>query len=454
MNTIKHVSLSRFIMRILIYGINYAPELTGIGKYSAEMSEWLAGQGHSVDVITAHPYYPEWQVHAPYQCKGWFSEIIQGVKVSRAPLFVPHKVTALTRMIHEFSFVATSFPYWLRALFSRRYDVVVCVAPAFHLAFSALLYTRMRQVPLIYHVQDLQVDAAKDLGMITSQPLLALLFKAEKFIMTYCTKVSTISEGMLQKIQEKGISRQKCILFPNWVDQTHIRPVSKADSLRSAFGLIATDKVIMYSGALGEKQGLELIIDVAQSLRNHKNLYFLIVGSGGASKKLQAMVDQYGLANVKFFPLQPYEKLPAALATADLHLVLQKKSASDLVMPSKLTGILASGGCSIVTASPGTTLYNVVSDHQFGLLVEPESVEALRTAITRALASNLDSYRLNARLYAEQYLSRENVLKTFEQNLLQVANQTNQTVGPSSRPFIFRIPMTYPPRHYPGRTND
>lgn len=414
-------------MRIIIYGINYAPELTGIGKYTGEMGAWLARNNHEVEVITAPAYYPEWQVHTSFKGKSWFTEIIQGVKVNRAPLYVPKKVTSLRRMLHEFSFVTNSFPYWLKTLFSKRYDIVICVSPAFHLALPALLYAKIRRVPLIYHIQDLQIDTAKDLGMIANQTLLSILFKVEKFILNHSTKVSTISVGMLKKIQAKGISDQKCVLFPNWVDENHIKPVSKADSLRSEFGLKETDKVIMYSGALGEKQGLELIIEVAHLLRRHDNLCFLIVGSGGAKHKLEEMVKRYELTNVKFLPLQPYEKLSAALAVADLHLVLQKKSASDLVMPSKLTSILAAGGCPIITALPDTTLYRVVYEHKIGILVEPESVEALHACIEKAIDSNLDNYRKNARTYAEKYLSRENILKGFEQYITFLTTYYKQT---------------------------
>lgn len=422
-------------MRILIYGINYTPELTGIGKYSGEMGAWLAQNNHEVEVITAPAYYPEWQIHANYQNKGWYSEQIEGVKVNRVPLYVPKNVTASRRMIHEFSFLASSLPYWLKTLFQKRYDVIICVAPAFHLAFLALLFTKIRRVPLIYHIQDLQVDAAKELGMITNRTLLSLLFRAEKFILDHCTKVSTISEGMLNKVYAKGISPKKCILFPNWVDETRIKPLPRSESLRSEFGLRESDKVVMYAGALGEKQGIESIIEVARLLRKQADLYFLILGSGGVRSRLEERVARYGLTNVKFFPLQPYEKLSAALATADLHLVLQKKSASDLVMPSKLTSILASGGCAIVTALPNSTLYNVVSEHQLGIVIEPESVDVLRASIERALTDDLDVYRKNARLYAERYLSRDNVLREYEQTISRLTNQRIAPVNLSTNEY-------------------
>lgn len=408
-------------MRILLYGINYAPELTGIGKYSGEMSAWLAQNGHQVEVITAVPYYPEWQVHDQYRKKGWSTEWLDGVRVHRCPLYVPQHVTALKRIIHEFSFVASSLPYWLKALFGKRPDVVICVVPAFHLGFLALLYARLRRLPMVYHIQDLQVDAAKDLGMLTNQTFLKLLFSAEQFILNHSTTVSTISEGMLRKIWRKGIDPQKCLLFPNWVDESQIRPLSQAASLRSAFGLADTDQVILYSGSLGEKQGLDLIIEAARRLQHRPNLVFLIVGSGGAEGRLKDLVRDYQLTNVRFFPLQPYEKLSVMLAAADLHLVVQKKSASDLVMPSKLTSILAAGGCALVTALPDTSLHDVVVQHQLGIVVEPESVEAMCAGIEQAIGSDLDHYRQNARAYAEQYLRKDSILASFATRLGQIA---------------------------------
>ena len=418
-------------MRVLIYGINYAPELTGIGKYSGELGAWLARNNHSVDVITAYPYYPEWERHSAYKGKLWFSENLNGGTVYRTPLYVPREVTALKRILHEFSFTAGSIPYWLKALFGRRYDLVICVSPAFHLGFPALFYSRLKGVPFVYHIQDLQVDAARDLGMISSERLLKLLFKAEKFILDRCTMVSSISDGMLDKIRAKGIDEQKCILFPNWVDENHIRPLPKDASLREEFGLKVTDKVILYSGNLGEKQGLEQVIEVARLFQHRSDVVFLITGSGGAKKRLQRLAESHHLTNIQFFPLQPYAKLSALLATADLHLVLQKKSASDLVMPSKLTSILAAGGCPLVTASPGTSLYRVVREHQFGILVEPESTEALYDGISNALAADLDVYRTSARVYAEKYLSKEVILSDFEKKVEQMTAQITGKVMPS-----------------------
>ena len=410
-------------MKILIYGINYSPELTGIGKYTGEMGSWFAGQGHDVHVITAVPYYPEWEVHEKYKGKKWHTEIIDGAKVHRIPLYVPKVVNSKKRIIHEFSFVLGIFPVWLKFLFKKKFDVVICIAPPFHLGFLPLLYSKLRGVPMISHIQDLQVDAAKELGMIKNKSFLNLMFGMERFLLKNSTYVSTISLGMQQKIAAKGISTDKQILFPNWVDANAIKPLSKEQSLRTEFGLSTTDKVVLYSGNLGEKQGLEGIIDVAAHYRDRKDVYFIIVGSGGGKEKLQQLAADAGLTQIKFYPLQPYSKLSALLATADVHLVLQKKSAADLVMPSKLTGILASGGCAIVTAEPGTSLYEDISRYNMGILTEPESVESLKASIDTAINTDLTVYKENARNYAEKFLSKNNILKNFENKLLNLTGK-------------------------------
>lgn len=415
-------------MRILIYGINYAPELTGIGKYTGEMATWLAGQGHDVSVVTAMPYYPEWEVHKSYKGKLWHKEMLDGVKVYRCPLYVPKNVTSVKRIIHEFSFLASILPIWFLTLFQQKYDVVFCISPPFHLGLLPLLYARIRGSKFINHIQDLQVDAAKDLGMIKNKRFLDIMFSTEKYIFDTGDFVSTISTGMQRKISEKYIDEDKLFLFPNWVDENAIYPLTKDQSLRREFGINNDDKIILYSGNLGEKQGLEIIIEVARSFTKRKDVHFIISGTGGGKERLIRMAEEHNLKNIKFYPLQPYEKLSALLAMADIHLVLQKKSASDLVMPSKLTGILAAAGCALVTAPPGTSLYHIIHRHQMGILVEPESAEALREGIENALSMNLDVVRNNARRYAEKYLSKNGILREFEEKLTTIREQKPEFV--------------------------
>ena len=174
-------------MNILIYDINYSPELTGVGKYTGEMGAWLVKQGHSVHVITAMPYYPEWEVHASYKGKLWFTERIEGATVHRCPFYVPKKVTPLKRVLHEFSFIVSSLVYWIPALFRKRYDVIICVAPPFHIGLLPVLYSKLRKTSLWIHLQDLVLPAYASttlmhLVMYLAAPLVHLSHIGQSFL--------------------------------------------------------------------------------------------------------------------------------------------------------------------------------------------------------------------------------------------------------------------------------
>lgn len=400
-------------MRILIYGINYSPELTGIGKYTGEMAGWLSSEGHDVNVLTAMPYYPEWVIHPQYKGRLWHKEIVDGVKVYRCPLYVPKTISSKKRIIHELSFLWSSSFHWIFSLFKKRYDLIICVCPPFHIGISPYIYSKLKKTTLVTHMQDLQIDAARDLNMLSNSKALNMMFRIEKLFLKNSSYVSSLTSGMNGRIEKKGVPVEKITMLPNWVDIDFVSPLPKEKSLREKFNIPFDDKVILYSGNMGEKQGLEVLIDVAESFRNRKDIHFILVGSGAGKNRLKEMVAEKQLANIRFYPLQPYEQLSALLATADLHLVLQKKSASDLVMPSKLTGILAAGGCPIVTALPNTSLYNVIKEHEMGLLCEPESVQALIDVIEKGLESDLSVYKANARRYAENYLNKDKILSRF-----------------------------------------
>ena len=225
--------------------------------------------------------------------------------------------------------------------------------------------------------------------------------------------VSTISRSMMNKAQEKGVAADKVIFFPNWSEVARFRDVTVSDAarLRQTLGLPDDKKIILYSGNIGEKQGLENVIDAAERLTDRPWL-FVIVGQGGGKARLEKMARERGLDNVKFYPLQPYEALPALLKMGDCHLVVQKRGAADAVLPSKLTNILAVGGNAVITAEPETELGQLCRDYPgIAVCVEPESVDALVTGITQALA--MPENNTVACEYAERTLDKENVLRQF-----------------------------------------
>lgn len=398
-------------MKLLIYGINYSPELTGIGKYSGEMARWFAEQGHEVRVITAPPYYPDWKIGKDHSAWRFEKRREGGVEVYRCPLYVPAKPSAIKRMLHLASFSLSSACALLSQLWWKP-DVVVLVAPTLFCAPQALLFGKLTRAQTVLHIQDFEVDALFGLGMAQSDRLKRIAFTAERVIMRGFDKVSTISSGMLERAASKGVDADRLMFFPNWAEVARFQDVRRSEPLLDRLGVAPAKRVLLYSGNIGEKQGLEVVIQAAQRLAAQKDLVFLIVGEGAGKAHLVEQVKRLGLSNVVFAPLQPYDDLPALLASADCHLVIQKRGAADAVLPSKLTNILAVGGNAVITADPETTLGLLCAEYPgIAVRVEPESVDALVEGIEACLA--MPAANRIARFYAEENLDKERILGRF-----------------------------------------
>ncbi|MCC9167213.1 WcaI family glycosyltransferase [Pontibacter harenae] len=410
--------------RILLIGYNYHPEPTGIGKYSGEMLVWLAQNGYDCEVITSYPYYPQWKVQDAYAGKkNRFSSESQSVaggeiRVHRCPMYVPAVPSGLKRMLLDLSFLISAFlKLFQLILFSKKFDYVITVVPSFQIGLLGVMYKVLRKAVLLYHIQDLQIEAARDLKMIKSEKVINMLFRLEKYIFNKADVISSISEGMVDKVRVKA--QKEVLLFPNWTDCESFYPITNRGRLKEEFGFKSSDKIVLYSGAIGEKQGLEAILHAAKALKPQKNLKFLICGSGPYKKKLCQLADELSLENVVFYPLQPIEKFNHFLNMADVHLVIQKSSAGDLVMPSKLTTVLGVGGLALITAHKGTTLHSYVSKHKMGLLIEPENQEALNTALWHAVSEDNEALRQSARTYAEEFLSKQKIMEAYDKKVLK-----------------------------------
>ena len=407
--------------RFLLIGYNFSPEPTGIGKYSGEMISWLVSQGYDCTVITSYPYYPYWKVQKPYHKKRfWFSveesEDQQSggkLRVVRCPQFVPSKPSGFKRILLDLSFsFSTCFPV-LQLLFEKRFDYVMAIAPSFQVGLFGVLFKKFRNSKFLYHIQDLQIEAAQDLKMIRSRSVIDLLFRIERFILKRSDVVSSISPSMVARVRRK--INKDVVLFPNWTDVKSFYPIIDKSEIKKKYSYKETDKIILYSGAIGEKQGLDTIIRIADELRDYKNVKFIICGSGPYKKDLQAMADSRQLDNLNFMALQPFEEFNNFLNLADVHLVIQKAGAIDLVMPSKLTTILPVGGLAIITANEGSGLYSLVKEHNIGVLADTENSASLKEAILSVINTDCSHITSNARKYAVEYLSTDKILGAYEE---------------------------------------
>jgi colanic acid biosynthesis glycosyl transferase WcaI len=402
---------------------NFSPELTGIGKYNGELADYLHSIGHSVQVVTGYPYYPQWEVLKGYKNLWFTCESTIAVSVCRCPLYVPKKPSGAKRILQDLSFFISSFcaVTWIM-LKGQKHDFFLAVAPSFMNGFIGIWYRLFNpKTKLIYHIQDLQVDAARELGIIKNKHLLWGLTTTENFIFNKSNVISTITPGMKKKIVSKGISASKIISFPNWTETKVVTNDLKNYSSLEELSIPLNKKIVFYSGSIGEKQGLELLFDVAElANKNMPDVLFLFAGDGPYTNKLKELSKIRGLKNVKFIPLQQWNVYRQIIDISTINLVIQRRSASDLVMPSKLLSILGSGALALVTADQNTSLYSFITENDLAVAVVPEDFKEIYLAIERIveckspnITLEIDRIRLNALNYAENFLSKSATINQF-----------------------------------------
>lgn len=405
--------------RILVVGINHAPESIGTGKYTGEMCAWLAANGHAVRMVSAPPYYPAWRVDPAHRTRWWRRERRDGVDVIRCPTWVPSQVRGLTRMLHLASFGLSSLPALLCST-AWRPDVVINIAPTLASAPGAWLAARLCGAKAWLHIQDFELDAALDMGIVDAGPARRIALALERWLLRRFDRVSTISPKMLERLEAKGVEACRRVSFPNWVDTDAITPLDEPSPYRRELGIPADAVVALYSGNMGLKQGLEVLAHAARAVEDAPldgtpRVHLVFGGQGPGRAPLEQACA--GLHNVHFLDLQPTERLNDWLGLADIHLLPQRADVADLVMPSKMTGMLASGRPVLATALPGTGVANALVDA--GIAVPPGESGAFTDAL-RALARDpARRARLGAaaRRQAVETLSRDATLARFERSL-------------------------------------
>ena len=364
-------------MRVLVYAINHAPEIIGIGKYVGEMVAWLTANRHQVRVIAPPPYYPAWRLGAGPGAWRYGIEQRDGARVYRCPLYVPARPTPLRRVVHLASFALSSLPValWQGAVW--RPNVVFVVEPPLACAPAAWMAARLGGAKAWLHVQDFEVDVAFGLGFFRSPLIGGLINFFKRHLMRRFDVVSAISPQMCEQLRRKGVAPQRIELFENGVDTDVIYPLEGPSPMRGELAIEAGTVVALYAGNMGEKQGLETLLGAAWRLTGRSDILLLLAGEGVMRAAMEAAAEN--LDNVRILPLQPLSRFNDLLNLADIHLLPQRCDASDLVMPSKLLGMLASGRPVVAGALAGSGIATLVEGR--GLIIEAENSTAMAGAI-------------------------------------------------------------------------
>ena len=401
---------------ITLIGINFYPEDSSTGLYSTQMAEYLA-KTNTVDVITGFPYYPEWEIREAYKNKKTFLQEKKGnIHIYRYKQYVPKDPSFKSRILHLLDFTFGS----VRNVFKiKKCDLVICVVPFTSSIALGLLLSKLRGAKVWVHIQDFEFDAAVESGLAGEQKgLKAKVFKGlfwlERKLLTKADIVSTISYGMLSKLESK--TDTSSYFFPNWVDENFINPQKTKQHT-----LMTSNKFkVLYSGNIGAKQDWNFFIKVVKYFETNENIEFIIVGAGAKKEWLVTQTKAY-INVIHYMPVE-YATLPDLLCSADLHILFQKNDVVDTVMPSKLLGMMASARPSVVTGSVESEVAKVFDKSEGGYFYDSTSFDDVVNAIETLAVNKEKAIEMgdNARKYITEHFSASKVLASFESKVKEI----------------------------------
>ncbi|AWL85540.1 glycosyltransferase WbuB [Streptomyces griseus] len=397
--------------RFLLVSTNYAPELTGIGPYASQLAEHWAASGARVRALTGMPHYPSWRLEESYRRVWRTVEIRGGVGVHRRRHYVPPRQTALKRAAFEASILATG----LIAPPPGRPDVVISQMPSLAGGVIGARLARHHRVPYLPVVQDLMGAAAAQSGIRGGGRAAAVATAAERYALRGAALVGVIHESFVPGVRALGVDPGRIRLVPNW---THVQgPTADRAATRARLGWSDGVPVILHSGNMGLKQGLEVLVEAA---RLTPGVRVVLMGDGNQRDALRARAE--GLANVEFMEPAGAEEFTDVLAAADVLAVTQRASVLDMSVPSKLTSYFTSGRPVIASVADEGGTADEVRRSGAGVLVAPEDPAALLEAVQKLAADPAAADALGAEgpRYVARHLSREAGLARFDDLLAEV----------------------------------
>lgn len=368
-------------LRIAIISLNFAPERTGIARYTTSLAQGLVKRGHDVQVITTHPHYPDWQIQAGYG--EWRrDELVDGVRVRRLRHFVPKKPSWIPRALAEVTFGARStFSSWGKP------DVIIMPSPALFASSMVLARARLfaRKSATVIWVQDLySLGASETQGSKAS--IVGALAKVESATLRHADAVAVIHPRFRDTVvSELGVQRERAGVIRNWASVAELDENLDRAAVRRRVGWANDETVLLHTGNMGVKQGLENIIETAR-LAEAISLPARFVFTGGGSQKDALVERAKGLSNVQFLDSLPDGEFEQVLNSADVLLLNEKPGVAEMAVPSKLTTYFSTGLPVIAATDAASISAAEIEASGAGLRVDPDDPAALLEAVTRLRA--------------------------------------------------------------------
>lgn len=337
----------------------------------------LVRKGFEVEVVTGFPNYPGGKLYDGYRLRLIQREVIDGVRITRLPLFPSHDGSAMKRIANYASFAVSSLFYGVFML--RRPDVIYAYHPPLTVGVTASLLRLIRRIPVVYDIQDMWPDTLRATGMLNNERILAIISRVCDWVYRHVDRVVVLSPGFKRLLLERGVPERKLDVIYNWCDEAALN-ADQAASLNTS----GNDQFrIVFAGNMGKAQALATVIEAAELLvKERPEVCFVLVGSGVEVDALKQMVSTKGLGNVVFVPRVPMSEVGAVLASADALLVhLKDDPLFAITIPSKTQAYMAIGK-PLLMAVRGDSA-EIVERAACGVTAVPESARSLVDAAVR-----------------------------------------------------------------------
>jgi colanic acid biosynthesis glycosyl transferase WcaI len=349
-------------------------------------------------------------------------EELGGVPVLRSFLYVPaDPKRTVNRILFDCSF---AFSALLGGIFQGSADLIIAVSPPLQLGVTAWLLGRIKRARFFLHVQDLVSDAAIATGRMSQGGLAVRLARSmERFVYGRSAGIGVICEGFKRNLVSRNVPAEKIQVLPNSLDLEFIGIESKDDGFRLDNGIGVDEFLVMYSGSIALKHGLQTFVDAAAEFAPEEGVVFSLVGEGPCKDELEARARGRHAGNLRFLPLQPRGSLPAQLRAANVLAITQQKTVGDAVFPGKLLYYMAVGRPILAAVSDDSETGRFVREQQVGLVVEPENPGALARAVRFLKENPSEAARRgkNGREVVERMFDRKVVLDVFQSHLESLA---------------------------------
>lgn len=379
-------------MKILFLSDNFPPEGNAPATRLYEHAIRWVRDGHEVTVITCAPNFPEGKLFEGYQ-NSWRSvEIMDGIRVVRVKTYITANEGFLKRTLDYVSFMFMSF---FMGIFERRPDVVVGTSPQFFCAIGAWAVSVVKRRPFVFELRDLWPASIMAVGAMKKSLVITLLEKIELFLYRRADAIISVTESFREDLVARGIDRAKIHVVINGVDLERYAPRPRDESLAREFNLEGKF-VAAYMGTHGMAHALSKVLEAAEMLKARDDIAFFFAGSGAERARVEQIVAERRLTNVRLIPRQSKERMPALWSLCDLSIVpLRDTPVFSTVIPSKIFESMGMG-VPILMSLPEGESTGIVRRSGAGVCVRPEDPSDMADAIARLADDPEEMRRLRA----------------------------------------------------------